>query len=215
MSVDVPLLAYGGMACAVGFACPFLLLGWRGKSGVPRRVAARPSFDALLMRMPVLATFCSARRRRERNAKCLAQMPSLLDIVTLGLSAGLSFDASLELYCSRSSDELSVAVGKTMLLWQTGLSSRADALVGLADDLGSPSFRRFADAVLEALAFGSPLASTLARQAQAIRDERRSLVEEQIEKVPVKMLVPLGTLIVPAMLLAILGPLLGSAVGTF
>ena len=97
MSVDVPLLAYGGMSCAIGFACPFLLLGWRGKSGVPRRVATRPSFDALLMRLPVLATFCSARRRRERNAKCLAQMPSLLDIVTLGLYAGLAFDASLEL----------------------------------------------------------------------------------------------------------------------
>ena len=38
--------------------------------------------------------------------------------------------------------------------------------------------------------------------------------EEEIEQVPVKMLVPLGTLIVPAMFLAILGPLLGSvAVG--
>jgi tight adherence protein C len=36
-------------------------------------------------------------------------------------------------------------------------------------------------------------------------------VEEEIERVPVKMLIPLGTLIVPAMLLAILGPLLGSA----
>jgi len=39
------------------------------------------------------------------------------------------------------------------------------------------------------------------------------MVEEQIEKAPVKMLIPLGTLIVPAMLLAILGPLLSSAVG--
>ena len=44
-----------------------------------------------------------------------------------------------------------------------------------------------------------------------MRDEQRSLVEEEIERAPVKMLVPLGTLIVPAMLLAILGPLLGSA----
>ena len=35
--------------------------------------------------------------------------------------------------------------------------------------------------------------------------------EEEIEKAPVKMLVPLGVLVVPAMLLAILGPLLASA----
>ena len=36
-------------------------------------------------------------------------------------------------------------------------------------------------------------------------------MQERIEKVPVKMLVPLGTLVVPAMLLAILGPLLSAA----
>ena len=39
-------------------------------------------------------------------------------------------------------------------------------------------------------------------------------MEEEIEKVPVKMLIPLGTLIVPAMLLAILGPLVAPALGT-
>ena len=32
-----------------------------------------------------------------------------------------------------------------------------------------------------------------------------------MEEVPVKMLVPLGTLVVPAMLLAILGPLVAAA----
>jgi tight adherence protein C len=70
---------------------------------------------------------------------------------------------------------------------------------------------RFASSVSEALAFGSPLASILGQQASAIREEQRMQMEEQIEKVPVKMLVPMGTLIVPAMLLAILGPLLSAA----
>jgi len=81
----------------------------------------------------------------------------------------------------------------------------------MGDRLGVPALNRFASAVTEALAFGSPLAQALEQQAQVIRDERRAQVEEEIEKVPVKMLIPLGTLIVPAMLLAILGPLLGSA----
>ena len=36
------------------------------------------------------------------------------------------------------------------------------------------------------------------------------MVQERIEKAPVKMLVPTGGLILPAMLLAILGPLLAS-----
>ena len=82
----------------------------------------------------------------------------------------------------------------------------------LAAELGVAALRRFAGVVGEALAFGSPLAEALERQAQVIRDEQRAQVEAEIERVPVKMLVPLGTLIVPAMFLAILGPLLGAVV---
>ena len=66
---------------------------------------------------------------------------------------------------------------------------------------------------MESLSFGTPLAAVYERQSRAIRSEQRSQIEERIEKAPVKMLLPLGTLIVPAMLLAILGPLMSSAVG--
>ena len=98
-----------------------------------------------------------------------------------------------------------------MLSWRIGARTREEALALLADELGVTALGRFATVVAEALAFGSPLAEALERQAQVMREEQRAQVEEAIEKVPVKMLVPLGTLIVPAMFLAILGPLLGSA----
>ncbi len=145
-----------------------------------------------------------------RRAACLGELPVLLDVVTLGLSAGLSFDASLELYCARYHNELSAAFSEAMLGWRIGARGREEALWDLAEELGVTALRRFASVVGESLAFGTPLAEALERQAQAIRDEQRSQVEEEIEQVPVKMLVPLGTLIVPAMFLAILGPLMGS-----
>lgn len=148
-----------------------------------------------------------AREKRE----CLAQMPVMIDVVVLGLSAGLSFDSSLELYCSRYGDALSRELGHALLSWRMGAETRGEALERAASSLGAPQLARFGSVVCESLAFGSPLAETLERQAQVMRDEQRSFVEEEIERAPVKMLVPLGTLIVPAMLLAILGPLLGSA----
>ena len=152
---------------------------------------------------------------RERTSRlaavCEKEMPELLDILALGLSAGLSFDASLELYCERRQGPLSREVWGAMSLWRVGVKSRSEALEELAGRVGSPSLERFCAAVREALSFGSPLAQTLERQADAIRAEQRSLTEERIEKVPVRMLVPLGTLVVPAMLLAILGPLLAGA----
>jgi tight adherence protein C len=148
---------------------------------------------------------------RARRLACLREMPDLLDVLTLGLSSGLSFDASLELYCERRDDELAHAFGEALLSWRVGAESRPEALSRLAGELDAAALRSFAATVSQALEFGSPLADALERQSQAIRDEQRSQVEEAIEKVPVKMLVPLGTLVVPAMLLAILGPLVGSS----
>lgn len=152
----------------------------------------------------------SAKARRQRVLK---QMPTFLDILTLGLSAGLSFDASMELYCKRYDCELSHLLSDAMLMWRMGAKGRGEALRGIADELDDPTFGRFAATVEEALTFGTPLSEALERQAQVIRDEQRAQTEERIEQVPVKMLIPLGTLIVPAMLLAILGPLLGPALG--
>ena len=138
-------------------------------------------------------------------------MPVMIDVVVLGLSAGLSFDSSLELYCSSYGDALARGLAHALLSWRIGAATREEAFEAAAGELGAPELARFGSVVCESLAFGSPLAESLERQAQVMRDEQRSLVEEEIERVPVKMLIPLGTLIVPAMLLAILGPLLGGA----
>ncbi len=169
------------------------------------------SVKAALEKAAVVERFSGAARGSKRRGECLAELPVMLDVVTLGLSAGLSFDSSLALYCARYDNELARALQGAMLSWQIGACTREAALRGLETELDIAAMGRFAHVVGESLNFGTPLAEALERQAQAIRDEQRAQVEEEIEKVPVKMLVPLGTLIVPAMLLAILGPLLGSS----
>ncbi len=193
------------------------LLGTFVLSGERWRLRAAPVHPMLAGVLGTVASLGPVRRAQEaevrarRRAECLSELPVMLDVVTLGLSAGLSFDSSLELYCERYGSELSRLFSESMLSWRIGARSREEALSRVADEVGVSALGRFAAVVSEALAFGTPLAEALEQQAQAIREEQRSRVEEEIEKVPVKMLVPLGTLIVPAMFLAILGPLLGSA----
>lgn len=209
MDVTGPIL-WGAAAASAGCAA---LLGTGGGRVLlrPRHLLAHVALMGSAVReTPLVGRARRAEELARRRASCLTDLPVLLDVVTLGLSAGLSFDASLELYCARSDSPLSRAFSEAMLSWRIGVSEREGALWNLADELDLSALRRFAAVVGEALAFGSPLAEALERQAQAIRDEQRSQVEEEIERVPVKMLVPLGTLIVPAMFLAILGPLLGS-----
>ena len=142
---------------------------------------------------------------------CLREMPEMIDILILGLSSGLSFDSALDLYCSRESGELSKELSNAHMTWKLGANTREEALNQMASRVGVPSLKSFATVVNEALTFGTPLAEILDRQASVLRDEQRSLLETEIEKIPIKMLIPLGTLIVPAMLHAILGPLLRPA----
>lgn len=164
-----------------------------------------------LRNIPFIWNLLQSRQRTLSSYKADLLMPEFLDILSLGLSAGLSFDASLELYCTHSISLLSQEFAKAMQLWQMGLTSRSLALEELGQRLGSDSVQRFCHAVCEALSFGMPLSKTLEHQSELMRSEQRARTQERIEEVPVRMLIPLGTLVVPAMLLAILGPLLSSA----
>lgn len=206
------------LALLAGFvfaAGVYVLLGGERRGHAERRHDVREGLLGELPRkvasLPVVQTARERERLSRASIACEREMPELLDILALGLSAGLSFDASLELYCERRDGALSREVWGAMSLWRMGVMSRAEALSDLARRVESPSLGRFCASVTEALSFGAPLAQTLERQADTIRAEQRSRVEERIEQVPVRMLVPLGTLVVPAMLLAILGPLLSAA----
>ena len=213
MSAGIELVASCAMAGCCAFASSFVACASRRPSKAVPQARTDPVGE-LLARLRTIAVVRRVEERAARargRAECLRQMPVMLDVVTLGLSAGLSFDSALELYCQRYTNVLSRALGTAMLTWRLGTASREEALEAMARRMGVSALERFAGVVAQALAFGSPLASTLEQQAQAIREEQRAQMEEEIEQVPVRMLVPLGTLIVPAMLLAILGPLLGAS----
>ncbi len=165
----------------------------------------------LTVRTWIFETFYAEQKRTELRQRCLNDFPEMLDIMTLGLNAGLSFDSSLELYIRRYQSVLSHLLKYSLMVWKLGLENRAQALDYCALKVQVPAFTRFSIAVTESLEFGMPLSETLMRQASEIRREQRLQVEEAIEKVPVKMLIPMGIFVVPAMLIAILGPLLSSA----
>jgi len=140
----------------------------------------------------------------------LGEVSEMIDVVRLGLSAGLSFDAALEIFCVNRRSALTVRLERACMAWQVGVGAREDELLAAAQDLDVRALETFAITVGQALALGAPLAETLAAQSREIRAAHRAAVEREIERAPVKLLIPTGTLILPALLLSILGPLLGA-----
>ena len=140
----------------------------------------------------------------------LGEVSEMIDVVRLGLSAGLSFDAALEMYCDARDTALSKRMKRALLSWRMGTGTREDELMAVARDMGVRALESFAVSVGQALALGAPLTDTLAGQSREIRAAHRAAVEREIERAPVKLIIPTGTLILPALLLSILGPLLAA-----
>lgn len=161
---------------------------------------------SLIERVRILERSVRERRQRATPVTTLSEASEMIDVVNLGLSAGLSFDASLELYCASHDSLLAAALEEALLSWRIGAGTREEELTRVARRCRLKVLETFAIAVSEALLLGAPLTETLSAQSREIRSAHRAEVERQIERAPVKLLIPTGTLILPALLLSILGP---------
>lgn len=131
-----------------------------------------------------------------------------IEVLCLGLRAGLSFERSLELYCANFPTNLSGELSAAQQMWGTGLLTREQALRNLSAAYDSTVLGRVIDSIVRSLRFGSPLASSLEDLAVEARQAHRAHVEEAVMKAPVKMMVPIGLLILPSMLLLVMGPIM-------
>lgn len=143
-----------------------------------------------------------------RKKQMERHLSEALSILCLGLRSGLSFDRALEKYCASFPTMLASELSGAHMAWMTGLTTRTEALHAVASKYDSPLLRRVMDSIVRSMRFGAPLADALDELAAEARLARKALLDEEVMKAPVKMMVPVGTLILPSMLLMVLGPVL-------
>ena len=97
---------------------------------------------------------------------------------------------------------------------QIGLG-RSRALRALGERSTLPDLRSFCSAMVQADAFGIPVGQVLRVQSQEIRLKRRQRAEEQAQKIPVKIMIPLVLFILPCLFLAVIGPAIIGMIGVF
>lgn len=148
------------------------------------------------------------RLRRSRAIGAERHLSEMLEVVALGLRSGLTFDRSFELYGSHFDNEFALSCAGAHRRWALGLTTREEALRDLASSYDCDQLSRIVDSIVRSLRFGSALADILEEAAVQSRATYRTALEERVAKAPVKMMLPTGTLILPAMLLLVLGPIL-------
>jgi tight adherence protein C len=169
-----------------------------------------PSFGALPVIVRIAMPFLAAalgvavrdwvlqRAARRRLARVSAELPTVLEFLTLSLTAGEGMLDAIRRVASLGSGAgvLPTEFAGTVALVGSGVPL-GQALARLRDDLDHPALSRALDQVLGALERGAPLSSVLRAQAGDARDEAKRTIIEQAGRKEVAMLVPLIFLILP------------------
>ncbi|MCL5428694.1 MAG: type II secretion system F family protein [Chloroflexi bacterium] len=145
------------------------------------------------------------RNIKRRQRVVLNAMPDALDLLTICVEAGLGFDAAMKKVIEKWDNDLSAAFARVLQEIQLG-KLRREALRDMADRLGVAEMDSFVAAVIQSEQLGVSMARVLRVQADAMRVKRRQRAEENAQRAPIKMLLPMVFLIFPTIVLILLGP---------
>lgn len=146
-------------------------------------------------------------RVKSHQAAIRSQLADTLDLLSVCMEAGLSFDASLLKVSERMDGPLIDELVTVFRQIQLG-KSRNDALKNLSDSTDVGELKTFVSAVIQANTLGIPITNVLAAQSEQLRVTKREQIRTVAAKVPTKMTIPTVLLILPAIICIIMGPVI-------
>jgi tight adherence protein C len=186
-----------GLGFVIGVALPFVL-----GAGVLPIIGFAIAFTTVGYFTPNMVVYQMGYNRREMMRR---ELPDALDLLTISVEAGLAFDAALSQVARNTTGPVADEFFRVLQEMQIGLG-RSEAMRALGERSDLPELRSFVTAMVQAEAFGIPIAQVLRVQSREMRTKRSQRAEELAQKVPVKILFPLIFCILPALFVVILGP---------
>lgn len=152
-----------------------------------------------VLRFSLTATITGRRKKIEQ------QLPDVLDLLSISVEAGLSFEQAINHIINSLEGPLIDEFTVTYREMTMG-RSRKDALTQLGERCGDEDIRSFTGALVQAGQLGISLRNLLRSQADAIRQSRRARIQEKSMKISIKILFPMLLFIFPVIFIVVIGP---------
>jgi len=164
-------------------ALPLLLIGWY---------------------YPILTLNRLAQARKDAM---FAELPYVLDLLSLGIEAGLDFKTSVERLVNFS--EPSPLINELrLLLNDLDLGTpMEESLLKMRKRIDILAFFTFVEALIQATQIGIDVSTTLRAQAEQMRVSHFQDLEKRANAIPIQILVPSVLGIFPPLLVVVLGPI--------
>lgn len=151
-----------------------------------------------------------AERRRRRAVE--RDLPNAVDLLVLGIHAGLSPRQSIELLARSAPISIRPSCRDAVHEMQRGRAF-ADALAVLGERLG-PDARSITDVLANADRYGFPLAPVLDQLGAEARSARRRFAEADARRLPVRLSFPLVACTLPSFVLLAIAPAVVAALSS-
>lgn len=186
----------------IGFAVLTFLMMVR--FGQPTNKVLLYSLGAAVLGFMIPAMLLRSMIDRRKQA-IVKKLPDALDLMTICVDAGLTFNSAMQKVDEKWDDALAREFGRVIYEMQLG-KSRRQALKDMVDRMEVPDVTSFIAAVLQADQLGVGIGKVLRIQSEQMRLRRRQRAEEKAQQAPVKMLFPMIFLIFPSIFIVLLGP---------
>jgi tight adherence protein C len=161
--------------------------------------------------IPNAVLYSKGARRQEQIER---ELPDVLDLMSVSMRAGLSFDGAMSKVTMASDGALAAEFGRLLQELRLG-QARTSVLRDLLKRTNVDDLHYVVQALIQASDLGIPVAEVLTSQGAEMRTRRKQRAEEKAQKVTIKILFPTLFCIFPVIMIAVIVPALIRIFGMF
>lgn len=144
-------------------------------------------------------------KAKKRQTEVERALPDALDMLTIGVEAGLAFESAMLRVGDQWDNALSREFTRVVSEMRLGMPS-SEALRRMADRCEVADLTTFVAILIQSAQLGVSIANVLHAQADQMRIKRRQSAEERSRQASVKITIVVAIFVLPSLFIVILGP---------